>query len=63
MRAKTLLLIIILACYGYYVRSMTIQVMGRVDAMGRQYAGAIQDLDGVRSSDTHVGLVEYAAAK
>lgn len=63
MRAKTFLLIIILAGYGYYVRSMTVQVMSRVDAVGKQYSAAMDGLSIEQSGSSQLGLTEYVANK
>lgn len=63
MRAKTLLLIIILAGYGYYVRSMTVRVMGQVEMVGRQYSAAVSSLGTEQNDNLQASLAEYVAHK
>ncbi len=41
MRAKTLLLITILAAYGYYLRTMSVALNNRADGLMEQYNAAL----------------------
>lgn len=63
MRAKTFLLIIILAGYGYYVRSMTVRVMSQVEMVSRQYSAAVSSLGTEQNENSQVSLAEYVAHK